>query len=41
MLQFGGFFLAIYTLDIGVFIYGVDDEVIFILAIMDRMQSQY
>lgn len=42
MLQLGGFFLAIYTWDIGVCIYGVDDEVIFILTyiIMDRMHSQ-
>lgn len=39
MLQLGEFFLAIYTFDNGVCIYGLDDEVIFIMTIYHYGQN--
>lgn len=39
MLQLGEFFLAIYTFGNGVCIYGVDDEVIFIMTIYHYGQN--
>lgn len=39
MLQLGEFFLAIYTFDNDVCIYGLDDEVIFIMTIYHYGQN--